>query len=1381
MLRLSVFVVIWFVTFMAVSQMPVTFERFTTTQGLPQNSIFSITQDADGFIWVATYDGLSRFDGSHFYSYKPEPGSGSGLSSNITVSISADPYNRIWIGTTGSGLSMFDTKTLRFENYQANTREPLAISNNDILSILPQTNGIWVGTGLGLNLFDVQKSGFYSCFVNDGLVHNQINALLQSLDGQVWVATPGGMQRVGWHNGRFSFYETIPIEITGGAVRQIFRDSEERIWTVSATQVSVFINDDDGQLRMMKRLVSGTPGTSLENISEFNVITQRAKGEFWVGTQNGLLRIQEQSDKLIPLLLYQSQIYDDRSLPGNQVVSIFTDAEGVLWIGTRFNGLAKYDPYKQPVTRFMRNPGHPNTLHSNDVRAVIEDAAGNVWVGSRNQGLDFINSTTGEITHYEHSPNDTGGLPNNGIRALYLDNRNSVWVGYYGGFSLIAFDGQGKARFFAAQDDKGQPIQMNGFVYSFFEDTEGVFWVGTSNGLMRYCRDTGSYRWIRNLESEGNWGRSNFIRSIGQDGNDDFLWLATDGEGIYRLNKETFEFLNFRQELGNSNTLSHNKVYSIACDKNGQLWFGTHSGLNRYCSESGNFIHYTREHGLSNDIVYGILPDNRGNLWITTANGLSRFNPKTGLFKTYLNGFEFSDDAYSVNRNGKIYVGGLNGFFAFHPDSLKENQFVPPICFTSLRLYNQLIEPNKEVNGRVLLPLALQHMHELVINYFETFFSVEFAALSYASPAENRYQYRLEGLHSQWIETSQDNRIAAFSNLKPGVYELRVRGANPDGVWGENALIIRVLPAFYQTNWFRALMVLFFVASIFSFYRLRIRSLTKQKLKLQTLVDEKTEILLAQNSILQEQRDEIASQRDKVMEMTRLVHEADERKLRFFTNISHEIRTPLTLILGAVEQLYAQSQLSGLVKENLNRIHRNAETLHKLINQLLDLRKIDNGLMPLELNDGEMVSFVGNKVDLFRTLASQKGITLSYNTNFNEMICRFDHDIVDKVITNLLSNAIKYSGESGKVDISLELTKSQGAEFVLIGVKDNGGGIPPSEQSRIFDRFYRIKDIKQNKASGSGIGLALARDLALVHGGELSLVHSDDNGSLFALKIPYQVEVPNDVTFVSDAIDQVIPALENHSENDFEPFSILVIEDNDDLRRFICDGLKGFKVIEAANGEDGLNIAFSELPDLIISDVLMPVKNGFEVCHELKSSNATAHIPVLLLTALGAAEHQMAGFDCGADDYMVKPFNLTLLSLKVRNILNARQRYREIIQVNLSSDAEAELPDDPFIRSVYEVIHNNIENSGFGVEELGIKMNLSRSTFYRKIKTLTGLAPVALLRMLRVREAAKLLRTQPLLSVGEIAMKTGFEDVDYFRDCFKKQFGVTPTEFQNRK
>lgn len=1360
--------------------MPVTFERFTTIHGLPQNSIFSITQDADGFIWVATYDGLSRFDGSHFYSHKTDPGSGSGLSSNITVSISADHQHRIWIGTTGSGLSMFDTKTLRFENFQANARETLAISNNDILSILPQGNRVWVGTALGLNLFDIQQPAFYSCFVNNGLVHNQINALLETLDGQVWVATPAGMQRVGWYNGRFSFYETIPLEITGGAVRQIFRDSEERIWTVSAMQVSLFTNDDDGQLRLMKRLVSGTPGTSLENISEFNVISQRDKGEFWLGTQNGLLRVQEQGDKLIPRLLYQSQIYDDRSLPGNQVVSIFTDAEGVLWIGTRFNGLAKYDPFKQPVTRFVRNPGHPNTLHSNDVRAVIEDAKGNVWVGSRNQGLDYINSANGEITHYEFSPNEARGLPNNGIRALYLDSRNSVWVGYYGGFSLIAFDGQGKARFFPAEDDSHQPLRIQGFVYTFFEDADGVFWVGTSNGLLRYCRDTGSYRWIRNLETEGNGGRSNFIRSIEQDEDEKFLWLATDGEGVYRLNKETFEFLNFRQQLGNSNTLSHNKVYCIMRDNIGQLWFGTHSGLNRYCSESSNFVHYTREHGLSNDIVYGILPDNGGNLWISTANGLSRFNPINQLFKTYLSGFEFSDDAYSVNRNGKIYVGGLNGFFAFHPDSLQENQFVPPICFTSFRLYNQIVEPNQEVNGRVLLPLALQHLNELIINHNETFFAVEFAALSYASPSENRYEYRLEGLHYQWIETTQENRIAAFSNLKPGVYELRVRGANPDGVWGENSLIIRVLPAFYQTNWFKALIVFLFVGLIFSFYRLRIRALTRQKLKLQTLVDEKTEKLLAQNSILQDQRDEIASQRDKVMEMTRLVHEADERKLRFFTNVSHEIRTPLTLILGAAEQLSAESGLPVVVNENLNRIHRNADSLHKLINQLLDLRKIDSGLMPLELIEGEMVAFIANKVDLFRTMANQKGITLSYDSSFKELVCMFDHDIVDKVLTNLLSNAVKYTGDSGVVDVSLKLVQNQGVDFVQIGVKDSGSGISLPEQNRIFDRFYRIKDLRQSKTSGSGIGLALARDLALVHGGELSLVHSDGNGSFFAFKIPYQFEAPNEVSVINDTIGQLIPFSVNHSDDAFESFSILVIEDNDDLRRFICDGLKGFRVLEAANGEEGLNMAFSELPDLIISDVLMPVKNGFEVCHELKSNNATAHIPILLLTALGAAEHQMAGFDCGADDYMVKPFNLALLSLKVRNILNARQKYREIIQDNLRDDTESELPDDPFLRSVYEVIHANIESNGFGVEELGIKMNLSRSTFYRKIKTLTGLSPVALLRMLRVREAAKLLHTQPLLSVNEIALKTGFEDVDYFRDCFKKQFGVTPTEFQNR-
>lgn len=1372
------FLLVFFYHISLLGQSSANFERFSTLNGLPQNSIFSIAQDSKGFIWFATYDGLSRFDGYQFIAFKPDPGNLRGISSNITVTLASGADDKLWVGTTGSGFSVFDTKFLLFKNYLSEVNSFNSLSDNDITSIRVMGDYVFIGTTNGLNVFITNEERILSFSTQHGLAANYIHSVFSHQDGEVWLSTSEGIQLVALENNQLISKRIWPLLFTNGVVSQIIGDKEGRLWMVTDRHITCFNIDSNSNLKEVYKLSYNSFPKELPGNIQFNTICQRDNGEFWVGTQSGLLKLTEKDGIFNLSDFFINNVNDESSIPGNQIISLYTDNEGILWVGTRFSGLAKYDPYKQHIFRYMHNPSVANTIHSNDVRAISEDSNGNIWIGFRNQGLNYINAATGIVKYFDSGNAGNDRLLNNSIRALYLDQSGKLWVGYYGGFAKVEIDSRDNVRFIAAKDDTGSIIRFNGTTYAFYEDSNQNFWVGTSFGLLLYNRHLGKAEWVRNSHSHIPWGRSNFIRSVCEDF-DGNLWLATDGNGVYRYNHKTGQFRNYSQILGNPATISHNKVYSIVCDYEGKIWIGTHSGLNLFDAETETFTHFTQDNGLSNNIVYGIMPEKGNVLWLSTANGLSKFNSTNRLFKTFLPGFEFSDDAYSQNHIGRIYVGGLNGFFTFHPDSLKENPFIPPIRFTQLRLYNVPVEVGPDSAGRTILPVALSHLDELVLNYSDTFFSIEFTALSYATPSQNQYQFKLNGLHSQWIPVDYNNRQAVFTRLAPGNYTLMVRGSNSDGLWGESSIKIRIIPAYYQTQWFKWVTVLLFAVMIFMIYRARLRALTKQKIKLQQIVDDKTKTLQRQNQLLSEQRNEIASQRDRVVEMTRLVREADERKLRFFTGISHEIRTPLTLILGPLEQLLSSSDLEIPVKEKLLIVQRNSASLLKLMAQLLDFRKIDSGLMPLNPHTGDLKTFIIERLDMFKPLIEAKRLQLEIHIPNQELNCLFDADVVEKVLFNLMSNGVKYTPENGYIKVVVDTETRPSGKFLKVEVSDSGTGISASPKSKVFERFYR-DSVKKNKADGAGIGLALSRELARLHGGDLIVDESFYPGSRFVFSFPYHESGLssdyNDVNSVEFNVEDNTDSLSQFSKNDF---TILVIEDNDDLRRFIGSGLQLYNVLLAGDGDEGLKIAREQLPDLIVSDIMMPNKNGFEICREIKGNDATNHIPVILLTALGSLEHQQLGIDYGADDYIVKPFSISILAGKIRNILNARQNFRKQLLAGLTGNEAVAVSQtqDPFLSKVIEVIKHQLCDETFGVEELGQLMNMSRSTFYRKIKTLTGITPVELIRMVRLKRSSEILKESPEITINEVAFKVGFEDVNYFRECFKKQFGKAPRDF----
>lgn len=1380
-LRFAVLAVFCGLSFMIQGQNTDRFERFSTLNGLGNNSIFDINTDPNGFIWLATYDGLSRYDGYEFVNFKPDQSNPQFAGSNIINVLEPDSLGHIWFGTKGTGLSAFNPSTGYYKNYLTQGRPGQQLSGNDVLAICHTPKQVWIGTRTGLDILNTETDSVQSFSLTAYGVFNGVTSLVQGEKGYIWVGSNQGLLLVKLENNRLKLHPSGSVRqlISNKSIRHIYKDDNNNYWIVTPHTINCLHFHPENGLTEVNSLNTNDVWKQTAVRSEFASIIHVTDKRYWIATTDGLLCLDIGNKNNNTLTWSQHELFNAESLSGNQVISLCKDREGLIWIGTRFNGVNKYDPFKQPFKRFMRRTGEPSTMHSNDVRTLLEDRMGNIWIGYRNEGLDCYTSRSGSYLHFERNNACQDCLPSNVIRGMFEDKNGQLWLGSSAGLTQIIPTKTGY-RFETIQLQTEQPP---GTVYEFLEDSKGLFWLGTTSGLVLYDRAKNTSKLFRFDDGQDDHSRR-FIRCIQEDhqGN---IWLATDGKGIIRFNPETGEFNDYRSDRSQSGSLSHDKVYCLLFDSTNRLWVGTHSGLNLWDEKTGTFTVFTELDGLTNNVVYSILEDKEGFLWISSANGLSRFTPSNKTFKNYLHGFEFSDDAWWQNRQGHILFGGLNGFFKFNPQELIDNQVSPNVFLHSFSLQNNVIELNEEVNGRILLEVPLKDAKQIDLSHDENFFSIELRAISLSRPEQIHYQYQLEGFNTQWIDLDARIRTASFTNVPFGHYAFKYRAANADGVSTEESVLqIVIHPALYQTTWFKIALGLLLILLIYVGYRIRLRNLTLQKIRLEQEVEEKTRVLRSknkaienQNAILEAQKKEIEEQGNQVMEMTRQIHETDERKIRFFTSISHEIRTPLTLIVSPIEQMLQSLSSQDRQFQSMQMVHRNAQRLLRLVNQLLDFRKMDTGHMPVRALKADLASFVTELFSSFESMAHKKQIAYELHIIPESYEICFDTDVVEKICTNLISNALKYTPEGGNIKVELERKSDH---TILFSVQDDGPGIPIDQQESIFKRFWRDQIQPSNQSIGTGIGLALAKELAILHGGDITVQANEKAGSCFRLILPVidTVEgVPlSDAHFIEQMNNE-----ESEPSQPIESYSVLIIEDNPDLRSFIIESIDTNDVIEAENGDEGIQLALEKMPDIIISDILMPGKNGYEVCRMLKQNDRTNHIPILLLTALGTEENQQIGIQCGADDYIVKPFNPRLLAGKIRNIMTARERYKILLQHELSNSESAKDSNwkqamPPFIIKLIALVEEHMTDRSFGVEELGKLLGMSRSTLYRKLKTVTNKSAVEFIREVRIRKSLELLQNDPQIQVNELAFLVGFEDVDYFRQCFKKQFGKTPRE-----
>lgn len=998
-------------------------------------------------------------------------------------------------------------------------------------------------------------------------------------------------------------------------------------------------------------------------------------------------------------------------------------------------------------------------------------------MGTNGGGLLYYDRSSGRYTQFLHDPLDPNSVSSNVIVSLHLDHAQKLWIGsYFGGLSV--YDG---TTFTHYRHDPANPHSLaDNRVWSIFEDSQKILWVGTlAGGLDRFDRHTGIFHHYP--ANAPNSIHTNYVSTITEDreGN---LWVGT-GFGIEVLDRKSGRFTHYVNSGANPSGLSSNSITSIMEDSRGFMWVGTHEGLNIFDKRTKTFQVFREEDGLPTNMVRTILEDDQHTFWLGTTNGLSRvratLNPQNGkyelAFKNYdesdgLQGNGFNEFAAYKTRQGELIFAGANGFNIFQPTAISVNKHPPGLVFTDFQIFNKSVGVGELHNGRAILTNTINETQEIVLKPGENMFSLEFAALSYFQPEKNKYAYLLEGFNEEWLTTDSRLRKATYTNLDPGEYTFRVKASNNDNIWNEEgiSLKITVLPPFWKTRTAFFLYVCLVAGMLFLARRL---TLARARLTFR-LEQERQEALRRQ--------------------------ELDKMKIKFFTNVSHEFRTPLTLILTPLDKILKNTDDPAQQNQFLL-IQRNARRLLNLVNQLLDFRKMEVQEFSLNLAREDIVKFMREVTYSFSDLSEKKHIQFSFQTGLDALETFFDQDKLEKIMFNLLSNAFKFTPGGGEVAVELNLLEQeQGADrpWLEIKVKDTGIGIPEEQHGKIFERFFQNEVPGTMVNQGSGIGLAITKEFVKLHGGSVAVESEPGEGSCFTVLLPVRTEAEV-LSIQADPKPETIRSLPSAEPSTAEPLSpaarakgsakkpvVVLVEDNEDFRFYLKDNLsEHYTIYEAENGKEGWDQVFRLLPDLIVSDVMMPEMDGLALCRKVKQDRRTAHIPVILLTANSSEEQKLSGFETGASDFIGKPFNFEILQSRIRNLIGQKESFRNVFEKKMEvkpAGIKVDSLDEKLVQKAILQVEKNMGNPDFSVEELSRELGMSRVHLYKKLLALTGKSPIEFIRTLRLKRAAQLLE-ESQLTVSEIAYEVGFNNPKYFTKYFKTEFNCLPSVFAAEK
>ncbi|MBU2950863.1 response regulator [Tamlana agarivorans] len=1344
-------------------------ESFASEQGFFQNTVHAIVSDASGYLWVATPNGLVRYDGYTFDYYYHNIENKNSLPNNFISKLLTDSKGRLWIGTRG-GVCLYITDKELF---------------------LPVENSI-------------KKDGFIK---EDG-------------QSRIWV---GGAQKIQIFDGSSDDLPTIvklgEIDLTNILEESVIRDIEflsnsELIVSTSKKIYKVDYNANDNYS-------VGVLELSLdENITRINSVT-KINNSIWIGTYTGLYQTFYENSKLLNVGSYfTGRNDDDGDSAAYNIQSLYIDKSKDLWIGTRNYGAIKYDIKSNQFTIFKNDSKYKNGLSSNRVNCFYEDNFGVLWIGTAQGGLNKFDKNLKDFQNYSHNAFDDQSLSSNLITDLVEDKNGKIWVSFFSSEiskSSSPLDLESGKRISFNRTDNALHQLKNDWVITLYQDLKGYWWIGTNKGVYLYDENQDVLKKV-NIKNDDTSESLIFSRVIEQI-DDDKILLA--GPQVFLLNNPWEHILNgepvevqselfdvgkinqindykkdsfgnhwFASNLGlfrvivENNTwqikehltttyheenlaLSYDYIFNVHIASDKTVWLGTYGGglmkikLNA-TGDPENIKGFHRNEGLRDEVIYGILEDDDGMLWMSTDMGIGVLNPKEEVFNFYdvndgVLSNNFRQSAFLKTKKGIMLMGGVDGLTIFNPKQIIKNINAPKVLISELKINNARIISGEKINGKVVLNQSITDTKELDLDHDNRNISLDIIVQHSATPNKNKVAYKLVGVNQDWIEINGGKTTATYTNLSPRSYEFLYKGANGDGLWTPEAHFkINVLSPWYL-KWWSIILWLglgLLVAHSIMKYLVRLEKLN-QKLKFEQLEKER-------------------------------VREMNQAKLQFFTNISHDFKTPLSLIIGPLEKIADQYKKDDNQKY-FSIIQNNILRLQRLIDQLISYRKAETGHLELEYSKVTLGNFIYPLMEGFEDYAQRSLLNFYYKVDDPNKLITIDIDKTERILLNLFSNAVKYSGSYNEISIEAGIVTQNDEEVLSLRVHNTGGEISPEKIERIFDRFYRGVDEKQDW-NGTGIGLALCKSLVDLMKGTISVTSEIDKKTEFVITLPItakgdqleEIDIQKHYKNVTDWLPSELESIQDRPVNTSLP-TLLIIDDEQDIRSFLYEAFKEkYNIVLAVNGEDGLLKLKENTPQLVISDVMMPKMDGYELCKIIKSDTEHCHIPVILLTAIGDNFKKLEGLELGADDYIVKPFSIKYLEVRVKKLIENKQHIFDYYSRNSFMPKDSLISsskDKEFLESINRSIEDHMSNSVFGVEELASDIGMSTSHFYRKLKELTGQAPNFYLRNFRLQKAAELLTANKNLTAADVMFEIGIESKSYYSSAFKKIHGVSPSEF----
>lgn len=1330
-------------------------KNISTTDGLSQSSVIAIHQDKFGQMWFGTRDGLNKYDGSKFTVFRNDVSSKNSISNNDILSIEEDNTGKIWVGTY-NGLNCYDPVTNAFTRY-LHTKNNHTISSNAIWSIREIGDEMWFGTSKGLTIYNKKSKLFASFFHSETdpttVPSNNIITILKSKRGEIWIGTTKGLCKlVNRKNGKLSF-KNYPLNNTDLLnVQAIAEDVSGNLWV--GTKNKGLLKFD----KTSNAFVSFLPEDKCREINtDIRSVAFDNQGSLWIGAYDGIYILGK--DKNI------QKINSSNNSNGiDKVKSIYMDRKGSVWIGCYYKGVNIWDISNVNFSNYNQN-SKKIPMSFDVVSSIIADKNQNIYFGTEGGGITIYNKNT-EATSYINSK--SGQNIKNDIKSMCLAG-DILWIGTYSK-GLSAYNVISKRmEDHRIADDLTVLLKESG-VYSIKAEGNDIIWIGTfGKGLIRYNTVAKTFETIGNDNTKANYLTNNIVRTILVNQKKG-AWVGTqNGLNYIPLNNFTPDKYSIQHYFFDSASLSGDDILTLFQDSQKKIWVGTKAkGLHYFDGKKFNKINLR----IGNTVItsiHSILEDDDKNLWISTNQGIIKYSTtlKTVVIYDQKDGLasnEFNDNSALKLDSNQFYFGSPSGATYFDAKKISLNTYAPQVLITNLKIKNESIHPNDSVG---ILEKSIGYTKTITLDYDKANFSIDFAIPNYIRSKNNQYSYRLVGLENNWTTTKSTEAIFAIQN--PGTYTFEVRGSNNDGVWNKvpTTLTVIVKPAPWRSIWAFLLYGIVIGLGLYGLiWIMKSKARLKQKLELEYLE-------------------------------TKRIEENNIAKLDFFTNISHEFRTPLTLILGPLQQILANYNGTNEMYKKLLVIEGSANHLLSLINRLMDFRKLENHQVTLESAEGNIVKFTREIFLSFIEYAKDGGYNYTFESSQEEILVYFDRYKLERVFYNLISNAFRYTPKGGNIHLKI----SHDNENLFIAIEDSGVGIAPEHIDKIFDLFFEVpmhNNVQKNYNKGTGIGLSIVKNIVKLHKGDIEVTNKETQGVVFKVTLPLgrthllDNEIITDFR-ISDDIDQYTAQLEKaeitepEDIDDFvvndEKQTILIVEDHKVLRSFMKNLLKeDYNIIEAENGKVAFEKALQHVPNLIISDVIMPEMVGTELCSKIKENLKTSHIPVILLTSRTSLVYKFEGLESGADDYISKPFNLIEFKLRVKNLLNSTERLKNKFSSDdnfIPSEITVSSLDEDLLKKAFKIVEENISNEQFDIPFFCTELGVSRTMLFLKIKAWTNFTPNEFIHEIRLKRAAQLLE-QNKLNVSEISYKVGFNNPKYFSKCFQKKYGETPTQFADK-